>query len=114
MASARRPDVEIETILAHRALIDGSLCSYSSDHARPHRRHLGRHGAKRSRLAHAHPGLGRLRRAKTQLSGGRLGERNALPDADRALLVALDFPILGLNDLIAHLLLLLLSCALAL
>src|SRR5260370_15605681 len=98
LVSARRPDVEVQAILAHRARLYGSLCSYRSYHACPDLRHLGRHGAKRGRLAHARPWLRRLRCPKTTLARGRLRERNAFPDADRALLAALYFSIPCLNN----------------
>src|SRR5437588_3936789 len=101
VVSARRPDIEGQAILAHW----GQLCSSvsSSGYVPQGFRYLRCHGTKRCRLAHARPWLRRLWRSKTALSGGRLRERNAFPDADRALFAALDFPITCLNDQIAHL-----------
>ncbi|HYU74553.1 MAG TPA: hypothetical protein VEL31_17930, partial [Ktedonobacteraceae bacterium] len=100
VVSARRPDIEVQAVLAHRAQLYGSICSY---HALRGLLYLRRHGAKLCRIEHARPWRRRLRRPKTPLAGGRLRERNAFPDADRTLLAALYFPITCLNDQIAHL-----------
>ena len=95
---ARRPDVEVETILV--ALLAAAeseefqqIGRQGEDIVILHRPVAVVHG-----LAHAHPGLGFARRPQAQRPQRRCSIGNSLEDADAALHFAAHFPGRGLDD----------------
>jgi len=85
----RRPDVQIQAVLAHGLIVGAPGAA---------RTHLRAAQFECVGLEDARPGLWRLRRTPSQLPDRRRGERQSLVNSDTALLNALHEPLLRVHE----------------